>query len=69
MKFFLGFLAWCVVFALCWPVAVLAIIFFPIAWLVLLPFRLAFIAVEAMVALVKVILFLPARLFGSKRGT
>jgi hypothetical protein len=66
MKLLLGFLVWCVLCLLCWPVAILALMLFPIVWLLLLPFRLAYIAVEAVLALVKAILFLPARLFGVK---
>jgi hypothetical protein len=66
MKLLLGFLVWCVLFLLCWPVAILALMLFPIVWLLLLPFRLAYIAVEAVLALVKAILLLPARLFGVK---
>ena len=51
---------------LCWPLALLALALFPLVWLVLLPFRLAWIATEAFVALIKAILFLPARLLGHK---
>ena len=66
MKLFLSFLVWCALFVLCWPVAILARVLFPIVWLLLLPFRLAFAAVEAVLALVRAILFLPARLLGGK---
>lgn len=67
MKVFLAFLIWCVLFALSWPLAIIALILFPVVWLVLLPFRLAFLAVEAVLALIRVILFLPARLLGFRR--
>ena len=62
MKVFLAFLIWCVLFALSWPLAIVALILFPFVWIVLLPFRLAFLAVEAVLALVRAILFLPVRL-------
>jgi hypothetical protein len=67
MKVFLAFLIWCVLFALSWPLAIIALVLFPFVWLVLLPFRLAFLAVEALLALIRVILFLPARLLGFRR--
>ena len=66
MKVFLLFLLWCLLFVLCWPLAVLALVLFPLLWLVLLPFRLAFIAVEALFVFLKTLLFLPARLLGYK---
>lgn len=67
MKVFLAFLIWCVLFALSWPLAIIALILFPFVWLVLLPFRLAFLAVEAVLALIRAILFLPARLLRFRR--
>ncbi len=66
MKILLLFLVWCLLLALCWPLAILALFLFPVVWLVLLPFRLAFMAVEALLALLKAILFLPARLLAYK---
>ena len=57
---------WCLVFAISWPLAILALILFPILWLAALPFRLVYWAVEAALALAKAILFLPARLLGHK---
>lgn len=56
------FLLWCVLFILCWPVALLALLLYPIVWLVLLPFRLVGIAVGGALELVGAIIFLPARL-------
>jgi hypothetical protein len=55
------FLMWCFLFILCWPLALLAIILYPLVWLLLLPFRLLGIAVEGVLELVKAIIFLPAR--------
>ena len=66
MKFLIVFLLWCGLFLLCCPVALLALIAFPIVWLLLLPFRLVGIAVGAVFALLKAILYLPARLLGHR---
>lgn len=56
------FLLWCVLFILCWPVALLALVLYPIVWLILLPFRLLGIAVHGALELVAAIIMLPARL-------
>jgi hypothetical protein len=64
MKTLLVFILWCLLFAVCWPLAILALVLFPFVWLVALPFRLAFAAAEGFVALIRGILFLPARLVG-----
>lgn len=58
------FLVWCLLFVLCWPLALLALVLYPIVWLLLLPFRLVGIAVSGVFALLRGILFLPARLLG-----
>ena len=63
----LTFLMWCVLFVLCWPIAILALILYPLVWLLLLPFRLLGIAVNGVLELVKSIILLPARLLGSLR--
>jgi hypothetical protein len=55
------FLLWCVLFVLCWPVALLAVILFPLVWLVLLPFRIVGIAVGGVLALVTGLIMLPFR--------
>lgn len=60
------FLLWCILFVVCWPLALLALIVYPLAWLILLPFRIVGIAVEGVFALLKAALFLPARLLGWK---
>ncbi len=64
MKIFVGLILWCLLFLVSWPLALLALVLFPIVWLVLLPFRLVWIGVEAVLAFVKAILFLPARILG-----
>jgi hypothetical protein len=56
-----AFLLWCILFVFCWPLALLALILYPIVWLFLLPFRLVGIAVEGVFSLLRAILFLPAR--------
>lgn len=55
------FLLWCILFVLCWPLAILALLLYPIVWLLLLPFRLLGIAVSGVLGLVKAVIFLPAR--------
>lgn len=58
----LTFLLWCVLFVVSWPLALLALVFYPLAWLILLPFRVVGIAVGGALALVSAIIFLPARI-------
>jgi len=55
------FLLWCILFVLCWPLALLALVLYPLVWLFLLPFRLLGIAVDAVFDLLRAILTLPAR--------
>lgn len=59
------FLLWCILFVVCWPVALLALIFYPIVWLLLLPFRILGIAVHGVLELVWAIVMLPARLLAA----
>jgi hypothetical protein len=56
------FLLWCLLFVLCWPLALLAIVLYPFVWLLLLPFRLVGIAVHGVLELVCAVVMLPARL-------
>lgn len=58
------FVGWCLLFVLCWPVALLALLLFPIVWLLSLPLRLVGITVGAAFALLRALLFLPARVLG-----
>jgi hypothetical protein len=55
------FLLWCILLVLCWPLALAALVVYPIVWLLLLPFRLVGIAVGGALELVSAIIFLPAR--------
>jgi hypothetical protein len=57
----IGFLLWCILFVLCWPLALVALILYPIVWLLLLPFRLVGIAVGGALELVAAIITLPFR--------
>jgi len=61
-----GFLLWLLLFFLCWPLALLALVAYPIVWLLLLPLRLLGVAVEGVFAFLKAVLFLPARLLGAR---
>jgi hypothetical protein len=56
------FLLWCILLVLCWPLALLALVLYPIVWLLLLPFRILGIAVGGVLALISSIIRLPARL-------
>lgn len=62
----LSLLLWLILFVLCWPLALLALLLWPVVWLVLLPLRLIGLSVEAVFALLKAILFLPARVLGGR---
>jgi hypothetical protein len=55
------FLLWCILLVVCWPLALVALVIYPIVWLLLLPFRILGIAVEGVLKLLRAIVFLPAR--------
>jgi hypothetical protein len=59
-------IGWLLLFVLCWPLALLALVLWPVAWLLSLPFRLFGIAVGAVFALLRAVLYLPARLLGPR---
>ena len=61
------FLVWLFLLFFCWPLAIVAIVLYPIVWLLLLPFRILGIAVEGVLELVKAIIFLPARVLRGPR--
>ena len=69
MATLIALVAWCALFLLCWPLALAALILWPIAWLFALPFRLVGITFSAVFALLQAILFLPARLLGWRPQT
>ena len=62
------FLLWCILLVLCWPVALLALVLYPLVWLLLLPFRLLGIAVSGVLELLRGIILLPARVLRGPRG-
>ncbi|MBK6592603.1 MAG: hypothetical protein IPG23_07605 [Burkholderiales bacterium] len=64
MQTLLLLVGWCILFVLCWPLALLALIAWPIVWLLSIPLALIGIGVGAVFALIKALLFLPARLLG-----
>ena len=61
------FLLWCILLVLCWPLALLALVLYPIVWLLLLPFRIVGIAVGGVLELLRAIILLPARVLGGPR--
>jgi uncharacterized membrane protein YgaE (UPF0421/DUF939 family) len=67
MKVLILLVLWCILFVLCWPVALVALILFPFVWLLSLPLRLIGMTVGALFALLHALLFLPARLLGGRR--
>ncbi len=62
------FLLWLFLLFVCWPLALLALVLYPLIWLLLIPFRILGFAVEGVLALVKAIIFLPARVLGGARA-
>jgi hypothetical protein len=63
-----AFFLWCILFILCWPLALLAVVLFPIIWLVTLPFRILGIAVNGVFALLAALLYLPVRVLRGPRA-
>jgi len=61
------FLLWCILLVLCWPLALLALILYPVIWLLLIPFRIVGIAVSGVLELLRAIIMLPARVLGGPR--
>jgi hypothetical protein len=62
------FLLWCILLCLCWPLALLALVIYPIVWLLLLPFRIVGIAVHGVLDLLRAIFFLPVRILRGPRA-
>jgi hypothetical protein len=63
----MNFLLWCILLVLCWPLAILALVLYPIVWVLLLPFRILGIAVDGVLELIRGIFLLPARLLRGPR--
>lgn len=68
MRVLLVLILWAVLLAICWPLAVLVLIAWPILWALSIPFRIVGAVMQALLALVKALLFLPARLLGYRGG-
>jgi hypothetical protein len=62
----IAFLLWCLLLVVCWPLALLALVLYPLVWLILLPFRVVGIAVGGVLELLRAIIFLPARMLGGR---
>lgn len=62
------FLLWLILLVVCWPVALLALVLYPLVWLILLPFRLVGLAVEGVFSLLRAVILLPSRLLGGPRA-
>jgi hypothetical protein len=69
MKTLFLLVAWCLLLTMCWPLAILALVLWPVLWLLSLPFRLVSITFDALFALIKSMLLLPARLLGYRDGS
>lgn len=66
MKVLLTLILWALLLLLCWPLALLLLVAWPLLWLLSIPFRIVATVMEALLALVKAVLFLPARLLGER---
>jgi hypothetical protein len=64
-----GFFLWCLLLVVCWPIALLALVLYPLVWLLLLPFRIVGIAVHGVLELLRALLFLPARVLRGPHAT
>ena len=62
------FLLWCILFVLCWPLALLALVVYPLVWILLIPLRLVGIAVDGVLGLLRGVVMFPARLVNGPRG-
>jgi hypothetical protein len=60
------FILWCILFVLCWPIALLALVLYPLVWLILLPLRIVGIAVGGVLELLRAIIMLPSRALGNR---
>ena len=63
-----AFFLWCILFILCWPLALLAVVLFPLVWLITLPFRLVGIAMHGVFALLAALFYLPVRVLRGPRA-
>ena len=63
-----AFLLWLLLLVICWPLALLALLLYPVVWLLLLPFRILGIAVDGVLGLLRAVVLLPARVIGVRGG-
>lgn len=68
MRGFTGLVLWLILLALCWPLALVALVLYPFLWLLLLPFRLVGLTADAVFEFLRALLLLPARLLGARPG-
>ena len=66
MKLLIFFVAWCILLVIAWPVAILVLVLAPFVWLLVLPFRVVGVVFAALLAFLRALLFLPARLLGHR---
>jgi hypothetical protein len=66
MKTLLLLVACCILWVLCWPLLLVALLLLPLVWLISIPFRIVGIVVQAMLAFIRALLFLPARILGGR---
>jgi hypothetical protein len=62
MRTFLALVLWCLLFVICWPIALMMLILFPLVWLLLLPFRIVGFTLEVVFSLIKAVLLFPFKL-------
>jgi len=63
----MSFILWLILLALCWPLALVAVILFPLVWLLVLPFRILGMAVEGILEFLRALIMLPSRVLGGRR--
>lgn len=66
MRIFIGLILWCILLVLCWPIAIIMVVLFPLVWLILLPFRIVGFTLEVVIKFIGAILTLPFRVIGIK---
>ena len=66
MKVLILFVAWCILLVIAWPVALLVLVLAPFVWLLALPFRIVGVVFAALIAFLRALLLLPARLLGHR---
>jgi len=64
--YMLTFILWLLLWAICWPLALLALVLWPIVWLISIPFRILGVAFDAVFAFLRALFFLPSRILGSR---